>query len=302
MLTDLFFKINFSISIAASIIGLILSGITIYIISCKRECRTVNNLLTSNTSLICGVYLIFSLISSVYGLEKNWALTQPACQFRAYGFVVSCTLLLYSHLIHAISRLFFVVFYKHKYLLTWHTHWIMIIINWLLGILIPAILLFIEGSYVYEEESRLCTCTTKKIGTAMYGITTAFIIPFNIVTIIYTTLVCRARQSTRRIRVTQSTVTTVSTNINVNIPNIKREMILVRNMSILLSIILCGGTPYLILVLWQATTKYPPPESFYLLIINSISICTALMMFALFNLNKQAKKTTFECFRKLCKI
>ncbi|CAF0982761.1 unnamed protein product [Rotaria sp. Silwood1] len=131
----------------------------------------------------------------------------------------------------------------------------MITINWLLGIIIPATLLFIEGSYIYEEESRLCTCTTKKIWTAMYGIITAFVIPFNIVTIIYTTLVCRARRSTRRVRDTGSTVIAVSTNTNINIPNIGREITLIRNMSILLSIILCGGTPYLFLVFWQATTK-----------------------------------------------
>lgn len=204
-------------------------------------------------------------------------------------FVVSCTSLPYSHSIHAVSRLFFVVFYKHKYLLTWHTHWILIIINWFLGILLPIEPFFIPGGYIYENESRLCTCTTKKVSTAMYGITTAFLIPFTIVTIIYTTLIYRAHRSTRRVRVNRPSI----------ISNIGREMTLIRNMSILLSILLCGGTPYLILVLWHMFVDENPPESFYLLIINSISICTTIMMLTLFNLNKDVKKKTCKFLKKL---
>jgi hypothetical protein len=127
----------------------------------------------------------------------------------------------------------------------------------------------------------------------MYGIITTFIIPFNIVAIIYSTLVYRTHRSTRRVRASNSSVIT-----NVYVPNIGREMILIRNMSILLSILLGGGTPYLILVLWQAIKNQHPPESFYLLIINSISVCTTLMMFALFNLNKEVKKKTYEYLKK----
>jgi len=52
--------------------------------------------------------------------------------------------------------------------------------------------LFVNDGYIYENESRLFTYASKEISTAIYGITTAFIIPSSIVAIIY-----RARRSTR---------------------------------------------------------------------------------------------------------
>jgi hypothetical protein len=125
----------------------------------------------------------------------------------------------------------------------------------------------------------------------MYGIVTAFVIPFSIVAIIYSAIVCRARQSTRRV---MPCVTTVSGNANVHRSNMGREMVPIRNMSILLAILLGGGIPYLIVVLWHAIEDQHPPESFYLLTINSISICTALMIFALFSFNKQVKESTLK--------
>ena len=274
--------------------GLLVCAITICIIIRTRNCHTTSNLLTCNTTLIVALYLIFSLISSIFGLKENFASNQPACRFRAYAFVVCCTLLLYSHVTHAVSRLFFIVFYKERNLLSWRTHWMMIVINWHLGILLPVVLFFIDGAYVYEPESRLCTCTTKKFFTSAYGIITAFVIPFSIVVIIYVQLVCRAYQSTRRVR-------EISIGDLVGTPNLRREMKLVRNMCILLSIMLGGGIPYLCMVIWHATTSEPAPHSFYLLIVNSIHICTVLMMIALFTLNQQVKKNAWESCRKLFK-
>ena len=172
----------------------------------------------------------------------------------------------------------------------------MIIINWHLGILISMVLFFIDGGYVYEEESRLCTCTTKKLSTSMYGIIATFIIPFNIVIIIYITLVHRAHQSTRRIRTNDATISVSTSTI---IPNMRREMKLIRNMSILLGVMLGGGIPYFCLVIWHAITEHSAPHALYSLIINSINICTALMMAALFILNKQIRTSAAVNFGKL---
>ena len=295
MSMDLFYKLNFSVCIATSTIGLTICTITIFTIIMKRQCHTVSNLLTCNTSFIVGIYLIFSCISSIYGLEESRALVQPLCHFRAYAFVVGCTLLLYSHLTHAVSRLFFIRFFNRPSLLSWRTHWIMVVINWPLGLVLPLVPFFVEGAYIYEPESRLCTCTTKKTVTSIYGIVTSFIIPFNTMVIIYIKLVHHACRSSRRVQPSQTT-STVAT------PNMRREMRLVRNMCILLGIMLGGGIPYLCMVIWHAITSEPAPHSLYLLIINSIHICTALMMAALFMLNQQVKKNAWESGQKLFKF
>jgi len=58
----------------------------------KRQNHSIRNLLTCNTSLALGLN------------------EQSSREFLdAYAFVVSCTVLLYSHAVHAISRLLFVI-------------------------------------------------------------------------------------------------------------------------------------------------------------------------------------------------
>ncbi|CAF0721759.1 unnamed protein product [Adineta steineri] len=69
------------------------------------------------------------------------------------------------------------------------------------------------------------------------------------------------------------------------------------------TIISCGGILYLILVIWLATQQHPPPpESFYLLALNLISIFTAIMMIALFLMNKPVKKIVSDYIFQLCKV
>lgn len=92
------------------------------------------------------------------------------------------------------------------------------------------------------------------------------------------------RQSSRRV-----TVITITAPRQAATPNSKRELKIMQNMSLQSSIISFGGVLYLVLVIWLATQQHSPPESFYLLAINLISIFTALMMIALFLMNKAVK-------------
>jgi hypothetical protein len=89
--------------------------------------------------------------------------------------VISSAVLLYPHSIHFNNLLLFIIFYKYKYLLTWHRHWMMILINWFLEILLAIKPVFFDGDNIYE----------------MYSTVAAFIS-----SIIYRTLVCCPRQST----------------------------------------------------------------------------------------------------------
>ena len=75
-----------------------------------------------------------------------------------------------------------------------------------------------------------------------------------------------------------------------HMPNASHEMKLAQN-TILIETLYAGtGTPLLLLLLWQAIQpSTPPPESFYFLSINSISVFVTLMIIMLFCTNKQAK-------------
>jgi hypothetical protein len=237
-----------------------------------------------------GLYFILAITNSYYALHQDWQYNQPACVFRAYCSLILCTALCYSYSIQAISRLFFAVLYKHRYLLTWRTHWILIIINWTVSIIIPIRPLFYQNGFGLEVESRSCVITPKIVSISMYVVSIVFLIPLNVVTIVYGLILHRARQSTRRIAFVRPDVIIITAQPNVHVPNGKRELKLIQNMSVQSGFISLGGILYLILVLWNATKQDSAPESFYLLALNFISISTTLMMITIFLMNKQVKK------------
>ena len=140
--------------------------------------------------------------------------------------------------------------------------------------------------------------TTKVFFTSIYSVIIAFIIPLNIVTIIYGIIFYHARQSTCRVIGFISNMTTITITTDTSILNVKREMKLMKNMLILLSLLICGGMPYLILVLWHVTLERPLPESFYLLSTSLILIFIALKMIDLFCVCKQAKNSALQHLRK----
>lgn len=299
MLSNLFYIINFSFSIVCSIVALIFSLTTILIVLIHRQHYTIPNLVTCDSAVAIVLYNINNLVSTAYGFRNDWAFYQPACVFRGYCFIISCTALCYSHLIQAISRLFFTVLYKHNNLQTWRIHRNMIIINWILAFLIPIPPIFLNG-YILEEESHLCIPTTQIFSSAMYLIFSVFLLPLISMKIIYGIIFYHARQSTRRVVDFVAKTNTITITSHITLPNFKREMILMRNMLILVVILTFGGTPYVIVVFWHFIQPEHLPESLYLLIINSITFFAALMMIALFYMNREVKNATVKYLRKFC--
>jgi len=252
-----------------------------------------------NTAAATTIYSILRLFSAAYGLQEDWFYNQPACTFRAYCYVMVCMIVTSSYALQSISRLFFAVLYKHKYLLSCRIHWFIIIINYLISMLGPIPPIFIGNGYVFEPESRLCLATTKVFYSSMLAVTIAYIIPISIVITVYGIILYHARQSTRRI-VASTRNNSVQAIANNSIkPNFKREMQLMKNISILVGIHLCAGIPYLILVLWHVIQKQSPPEPFYLLALIAISICFAIKMIILFFMNKEVKNVAINYLRNL---
>jgi len=239
------------------------------------------------------LYFIFRIVESIYALREDWQYYQPACVFRAYCKLGLCAALCYSYSIQAVSRLFFAVFYKHKFLLTWRTHWILILINWVISIVIPIEPLLHQNGFELEIESRNCVVSPKIVSVSMYVVVIVFIIPLNIVTIIYGVIIHHVRQSTRRIATGALNVILSTAQGKSPGPNGKRELKTMQNMTVQTTIISFGGILYLILVIWHATQQQSPPESFYLLALELISIFTVFMMIALFLMNKTVKRIVF---------
>lgn len=281
MLTDLFFGLNCAFIIFISIFGMILCFIIILIVATNQQCHTVTNLLTCNTAMASAVCLMNTFIVCFYTLREDWARNQPICRFRAYSFLLSCGTICYSYTLQAISRLFLTVFSKHKHLASYRTHWYLIALNWIIPMLLSMVPFFINDAFTYENESRLCILTSKKFWISAYSMIAEFVLPFNITSIIYITIVFHIRSSTR-------ISSSISNSFRTRMRRLKREIKVVNNMMILLVVFSFGGIPYLSLIIWQGLNPHNlPPESFYLLSIQAIPLGIVLKLIVILRLNKQ---------------
>jgi hypothetical protein len=288
---DLFFTINFSFGITTSIIGIIFSFLIFFVIIFDRHSHTINNLLICDISITGVIYFSFYLIGCVYGLREDWYYNQPLCSFRGYILIVSVTGASYSFLIQSISRLFFSVYYKYKFLLIWRTHWILIILKWFLSFLIPLQPFFIEGGYMLMEEYRMCGISIKILSIIIYSNITSFVFPATIVIMIYSKILYQVRQSTRRVA---SNLTGRSMSLHTSVPSVERNLKVMKNILLLMGIFMCGGSPFLILTLCNIIKPQSSPKQLYILSLNSILLCAAILMGVLFFTNKKVKDVIFR--------
>ena len=245
-------------------------------------------LLICNTNVICLMYCVNNIVVSIYGYHEDSAFGQPVCSFRGYCFIVSCMCICYSYLMQAISRLFFAVFFKYKTLVTFRSHFYLIALNWILGCILSIGPFFLGNGYVLEQESRLCTATTKNFLSALYVIGIGFLIPVLISATMYGIILYRAFQSSRRVFLVRSN------SVGSQMPNARREIKIIGNMIIIMTVFVSGGIPFLVLVFWHVIEPTrPPPSSLYLLSNNTISFAVTLTVLVLFILNQQMKRVVF---------
>ena len=122
---------------------------------------------THCVAVLC-LFSIISIVSFIYGFREDWASNAPLCSLRGYCYTSTIVVITHSKSIQAISRLFNAILYKHKCLLTWRTHWIIIILNWILAFLVCIPPLFFEGGYALETESRICAGSCKIYPIGLY--------------------------------------------------------------------------------------------------------------------------------------
>ncbi|CAF4925537.1 unnamed protein product [Rotaria magnacalcarata] len=215
-------------------------------------------------------HAVYDCITAIYGFRQDWAREQPLCAFTGYVLVISAAGTHHAHLVEALSRLFFTVFFKRKFLQTYRVHWCLII-----------------------EESRLCYPTTKQFTTSMYLIVVGYVTPLSLTLVIYFIIWHTARMSLRR------TMNRDENNGTRLMPHAKREMKLARNLLIAQGLFSYGGTPYLILVIWQKVApQAPPPESLYLIAADFISLSITLLIIVHLVMNKEMKDALINYLKK----
>ncbi|CAF1494853.1 unnamed protein product [Rotaria magnacalcarata] len=99
-------------------------------------------------------HAVYDCITAIYGFRQDWAREQPLCAFTGYVLVISAAGTHHAHLVEALSRLFFTVFFKRKFLQTYRVHWCLIIGNWLFTTLAP-ILPFSTNMVIHMKKNHV---------------------------------------------------------------------------------------------------------------------------------------------------
>lgn len=210
--------------ISSIFLGFIFCVAFICISAGYRSCRSVLTLLSANSCvaglIFNGVQLSNALLLFREDIHLGTTNYTQYCEVRNYLMHVSGSLLYYSYCVQSISRLFFVVFYKHTVLLTYHIHFILIAVQWTLGLMLP-ISMLTSGHKQYQTETSQCFITIKDVSQTLYGkgngsclclveigfglgMISMFLLPMTIIMICYTHIVCFVRAAVQRARKTNA--------------------------------------------------------------------------------------------------
>ena len=289
MLGEQFFIGHFIFGILIAIIGLFLCILMIISIVVHRPCHTVTNILICNTTIWIASFQLSILLGSVYGFRTERLKYQPFCILQAIHIVFSICGISLSYAFQAISRLFFAIFYKHRFLLTFRVHWYLIILNWTISLSLPVTALLIPNAYVFVEEMRICMINTNIFRSLTYLFASGFLIPFTIVIAIYCQILYRTHQSNRRIH--HST----QPSVKYSVPNAKRQMKLVQNILLCLGIYGIAGIPWIMIFLWKTiVSDTSPPEAIYLPALIGLSISATVMISFLLAINREVKEVVLR--------
>lgn len=251
---------------------IICTGILILIWRTKPRLHTVHHLLICNTCIATIFYCVSTTNNYVYLLFIKWETSDISCRVRAYFAYVGIAGVVYSYLTQSISRFFFsVLSIKYRWLITFKMHYILISIQWLIVFSITSSSLITND--VTFHPVRLCFIQMENTLHVVCVIFAYYILPLLAIIIIYVYIYFRVKYMKRN---TMAIVTSVNRQ--------KRDLELLRNIIILLSIYLGGGLPSIVYFLTR--TKYP-----YLINLVTQSLTVAIAKICIVLLDREIRQT-----------
>lgn len=260
----------FSLFLTCVSISIILSFGIILLIIFTKPLHSSMNLLVCNTCLDTILYIIMTIINmSLFYFEirmSNWR-----CRIQAYLHYVALNLVAYSYFIQALSRLFYTVFYKKRFLLNYKSHIILIICQTIFSFILslPSI---VTKDIIYRPR-KLCLIPMKHIyHVCLFLISVYGILLFSFI-IIYTIIY---RKVTRSTSITRRS---------------SRDIELIRNIFIMFMIYASAGAPGVIYtVVSSINNRRTIPSALYMLIMAATPMATLVEKISLIYLNKEIRK------------
>ena len=247
------------------LIVLIISIVIFHLTLTVKRLKTLSNLLICNTCFISLLYLLTTFLqifmvsfTQFHPIGKD---TRLFCIIRAYLASVSTTLLTSSFLLQALSRLFYSVFHIHRRrLLTWKFHYLLIVIQWIIGFLTPITILIKHKDVIYRS-GVFCTIELNHTFHLYYLYSTEYILPVLAILLIYIIIIYRLNYYSSPSKQRHS--------------NPMREAKLLHNILIFVAIFTFGGLPSVIYICLLAPKRI---LSIHFFILTLITIPLAIAM------------------------
>ena len=233
-LTVVFFLIAMAVSLF----------ILILVYKTKPRLHTVRHLLICNTAVASILFCIVQINNYVFLLFIPEDTSDMSCRWRGYFAYITLCGVAYSFLIQAVSRLFISVFStQYRWLTTFKIHYMLICTQWIITVIVP--LPTITTKDVNFHPNALCYVPLRRLIHAVYTYVVYYISPTISICIIYIFIYYRMKQTANSAQILVR-----------SIHNNKRDLIVLRNIVILLAIYLMGGVPSLLFLVTASRVLY----------------------------------------------
>lgn len=253
--------------------------IIILIYRTKSRLHTVTHLLIVNTCIASILNCITTVLQYVYFLYIRWDRSDRRCKYLAYFFYCGVASVFYSYTLQAVSRLIFSMYsIKYRYLTTFQTHCVLILIQWLVVFLVasPDIL----NNVIYYRYGKLCAVSVENISHIVWNTFAYYLIPVFIIIFIYLYIYYQVKKLSRN---------TIFLSDLINNP--KRELKLFRDILISIGIYVVGGSPTILFFLTR--NKY-----FFIASLITSSMTLTVATICLILLNRDLRQVTVKLFRR----
>jgi hypothetical protein len=239
------------LTIFCLILTIILDFLFISIIILDKTCHTVSMILIANTYFTQLLAAINLLSMSIFAIQNDVQHSQyydSLCIFRGYVSPSSCGMIIYSFLLQAIHRYTTAVYPTRLFWQSKRTHIILICASWIFCLLYPLAFLF-TSIITYNIDNQLCEVQLGVNYAIILTAVCAYMVPISILMYLYLRLMLYVKAMSNRVTVANT------------LSRAQRELKMMQQTVMFLSVLLILGMPYLIFVLMSLFTT-PPKYSF----------------------------------------
>ena len=179
--------------ISFSILGLLCGMIFLLLILIDRTFHTVTYMLLGNVIISCCFYLLIVLSNHTNALFFQ-TLSIESCRFVSYLMISCASSISYSLMLQSISRLFFIVYYRHRKILTFEVHIFLLICIWLISLSVSPLPAYLLNGLRYNPSLYLCDVNINSIFVILYVTISGCFIPFSIIGMIYFSIMISIRK------------------------------------------------------------------------------------------------------------